>query len=276
LFITAGLSAQRFTWTERPGGRAELRESGSTVLMVHHGEQLPPGVPEDRKRCCYVHPVYTPGGVALTDDFPKDHYHHHGLFWAWPQVKTGGQDYDFWLMRGVRPKLESFHKSADQRSAKATMSAVWMAGEKPLLRERSTIVARPASGNTRDVEVTLVVEALTEAVTLAGSRERGKGYGGVSFRFAPRADTVIRTSEGRIEKDEDLAPHAWAELEATYHGKRARLRITADSRNPGEPNVWCLRFYGFLGPSFPGPKPYTVEPGKPLTLRYLVTAADVP
>ncbi|MDR1269902.1 MAG: PmoA family protein, partial [Planctomycetaceae bacterium] len=35
---------------------------------------------------CYVHPLYGIDGEVLTDNAPKDHYHHHGVFWTWPHV----------------------------------------------------------------------------------------------------------------------------------------------------------------------------------------------
>jgi hypothetical protein len=59
------------------------------VFVYNYGMQLKPGVPEDRRRACYLHPVWTPGGTIVTDDFPADHYHHRGIFWAWPRVKVG-------------------------------------------------------------------------------------------------------------------------------------------------------------------------------------------
>jgi hypothetical protein len=63
-----------------------------------------------------------------------------------------------------------------------------------------------------------------------------------------------------------------------YQGKRAILRITPDPSDTGTPYQWCLRNYGFAGASFPGKTAstdaYTLEPGKPLTLRFQVTASD--
>jgi hypothetical protein len=67
-------------------------------------------------------------------------------------------------------------------------------------------------------------------------------------------------------------------MEATYNGKRAVLRITSDPANPQAPHQWCLRKYGFIGAAFPGRsdavQSYTIEPGKPLVLRFRVTVAD--
>ena len=57
-----------------------------------------------------------------------------------------------------------------------------------------------------------------------------------------------------------------------HHGGRlAGARITIDSANPGYPNGWCLRNYGFLGVNFPGLDYYTLAPGTPLVMRFRVT-----
>jgi hypothetical protein len=274
LLMAAALFAQRFAWKELPGGRLELNENGSPVMVVNYEEQHAAGAPEHLRRCCYVHPLYTPGGVAVTDDFPRDHYHHRGLFWGWPQVKTAAGEYDIWLLRGIKPKLERIVKREGGDLGTIVLSAVWAAGDRRLMRETATYIAHPSESGARDLTAIIVLEAHGEPVTLGGSRERGKAYGGLNVRFAPRTETAIRTSEGELKRDEDLVPHAWAEMTANYGGRRARVRVTADPGNPGEPNVWCLRFYGFIGPSFPGQKPFTVEPGKPLRLGYRITVAD--
>jgi hypothetical protein len=155
----------------------------------------------------------------------------------------------------------------------------WYAAGQRVVREIVEIVVHPSQGPARRLDFTLEWEALKDPVTLRGSQEEGKSYGGFSARFAPRDNTVIRTSEGLAEKDEDLVRHHWAELEAVYQGRRAVLRITPDPSNPGAPYQWCLRRYGFVGASFPGRTPdsngFTLEPGRPLRLRFSVTASDV-
>ena len=118
----------------------------------------------------------------------------------------------------------------------------------------------------------------TLRLTLRGSRESGKSYGGFSARFAPSEDTVVRADDQTLAKDKDLTPRRWAELEGVYGGKRAVLRITPDASNPGVPYQGCLRKYGFVGASFPGQTAtedgYTLHPGKPLALKFLVRVSD--
>jgi hypothetical protein len=143
------------------------------------------------------------------------------------------------------------------------------------VKETVEIVTHPARSNRRELDFTLSIEALGQPVQIAGQQD-GKGYGGFCIRYADREDTVVRTDAGREAKDTNLVPHPWAELEGTFGGRRAGARIDIDPANPGFPNGWCLRHYGFLGVNFPGLKPYTLEPGKPVILKYRVTVNAAP
>jgi hypothetical protein len=268
LFAISLPALAQMAWRDIGQGRLQLTDRGKPVLVYNYGPQLAPGAPEDRRRCCYVSPLYTPGGVVVTDDFPKDHYHHRGLFWAWPHVDTPSGKYDLWMLKGVEPR---FVKWLEQKPGLLRVENGWFAGDKQIVRE--TVALHVDKDRIIHVEITL--EALGQPVTLTGSLEEGKGYGGLSVRFAPRQDTVIRTNNGVAAKDEDLVPHTWAELEGTYQGHRAVLRITPDPANPGEPNPWCLRAYGFIGASYPARTPRVIDPGRPLRLSYRVSVADI-
>ena len=263
--------AQGFAWKDSGDGRMELREGGKLALAYNYGAQLKAGAPEEKRRCCYIFPVYTPGGVSMLDDFPQDHWHHRGLFWSWPVVETEGKKYDIWMMFTAK------HRAAGPVSVGGGMlraSNIWEAGGKDIVKEDLRLTVLPAVGTTREMDVELTWEALGAPVTLRGSAEAGKSYGGLSTRFAAREGTVLRADGSVIAKDEDLVPHKWAELEGTYGGKRVVLRITAETALQ-----WCLRNYGFVGASFPGRTPtvdgYTLERGKPLTLKFRVAVKDL-
>lgn len=274
------LAAAQISMTDHPGGRLELKDGGQTALIYNYGPQLKPGAPEDRRRCCYVFPVYTPAGVSMLDDFPKDHYHHHGVFWAWPVVETPAGKYDLWMYKGVEHRFEKWI-SQEVKPRKATLVAAnsWVAAGRKIVDETVRLTLLPARGKARSFEVELTLKAVDQPVTLRGSQEKGKSYGGFSARFAPREATSLASAEGPVAKDEDLVPHQWAELTAAYGGKKAALRITPDPKNPGAPYQWCLRNYGFVGASFPGrtdnANGFTLQPGKPLRLKFTVTATDV-
>jgi hypothetical protein len=266
LLIAVPAFAGEFRWVEKSASQLELTENGRTVFVYNHGKG---------RECCYLHPLVSPGGVTLTDDGPADHPHHRGLFWAWPVVESGGQRYDSWLLKGIEHRSEG-HSTSVMDSAGAHLKAAhsWVAGGRTVLRDTVAVTARPARGGVRMIEILLTLEATDGPVALAGAPEQNKGYGGLSARFAPRTGTVLRSSDGPVPKDEDHGAHRWAELEGTFAGGRAALRLTASPANPGAPNHWCLRHYGFAGANFPGVDPVRLEPGKPVTLRYEIRVAD--
>ena len=45
-----------------------------------------------------MHPVFTPNGRIVTDDYPDDHPHQHGIFFAWTKTEFEGRHPDFWNM----------------------------------------------------------------------------------------------------------------------------------------------------------------------------------
>lgn len=279
---TVLLAASPFAWREAPGGQWELTENGRAVLTYNAGIRHDPKAPADRARCCYIYPAYTPAGVNPLDDFPRDHWHHRGLHWAWSVVEIEGKRHDLWMFRGIRHVTEPpVHAEAAEGKATLRVSNVWVtdAGE-AVVREQVSLEVLPARDAAREIEFTLTMEALGVPVTLRGDPAPGKSYGGFNARFAPRTETVIRTNRGVLaQENDDLTHYEWAEMEAIYNGRRAALRITADPANPLAPHQWCLRKYGYVGASFPGRTEtidgYTLEKGKPVTLRFRVRLSDV-
>jgi hypothetical protein len=230
---------------------------------------LQEGVKEEYRRSSYLHPVYAPGGVILSDDFPVDHPHHRGLFWSWPIVKFDGQTYDVWAVRGMHQRFVRW-RSRRLMADRAVLAVEngWFAGERKAVKELVELTAFCAQGGRRRFDVKLTFEAVDSPVEFSGRED--KGYGGFGLRFASRTETVLRSERGIEPKDTDHVRHPWAELEAVFAGRRAGARIENDPANPASPPEWCVRHYGYLSPSFPGVAPVTLKRGRPLALRYRV------
>lgn len=75
-----------------------LQSGENSVLNYFHGENdLPDGLDERYKRGGYIHPVFSPNGVILTNHLNVDlHPHHSGIWSAWTNTEFEGRTPDFW------------------------------------------------------------------------------------------------------------------------------------------------------------------------------------
>ncbi|MBI5394594.1 MAG: PmoA family protein [Verrucomicrobia bacterium] len=251
----------------------QLTENNRPVLAYTYAMQLKDGVPEKYRRACYVHPIHDLDGVLLTDDFPKDHYHHRGLFWTWPNVKSPSMEkaLDLWGLAGMGQR---FHRALGREVgpvfARLGVSTGWYVGERKIVDETAWLTVFRADETGRAMDVDLTLEATKEPVTIGG-REK-KGYGGFTLRFAPRTETVLWTPNGKLPKDADHDHFPWADLSAKLAGGTgvSGAAIFDHAQNPGFPNTWCLRHYGVISPTYPGEGTHEIKPGQPLRLRYRV------
>jgi Family of unknown function (DUF6807) len=272
-----GAAEPGFAFHEITPASLELTENGKPVFVYNFGGILANGAPETMRRSCYVHPVYAPDGTVLTDDFNKDHRHHRGIFWAWEVVSYDGKTNDVWTVKGFRQKFVRWKaRETNGSEAKLSVENGWYDGAHKFVKEDVDIVAHPTENDRRVLDFTLRFEAVDQPVTIVGTPDQHKGYGGFAFRTAPRdggaAKTVILTDQGVSEKDGVMARHPWAEIVGSFQGKKESIRIEDDPSNPGYPkNGWLMRHsFALLNPSYPGLDPVTLEPGKPLVLKYRV------
>lgn len=248
------------------------------VLAYNHGVITKESVPETdhrRSRSCYVHPVYGLGGEVLTDDFPRDHYHHHGIFWTWPHVGVDGQEHDLWAGNTIR---QQFVRRLDCRSgpvaAVVGMENGWFVGDKKVMIERVWITAHKVAAETRALDIQLVFIPTDKPVTLWGAA--GKSYGGLTMRFCPptRRDpaTVVTVQEGVTDVDLSESFQPWADYTSKLSGHDAPsgASVFIGPDHPDYPPMWLLRHYGPLCVGWPGVTAQTFEPGKPIRLNYRI------
>lgn len=263
-----------FTFTDdKAAGRITLREGDTPVLTYNYGMQLESGVDEKYRRACYVHPLYDLDGKPLTEDFPKDHYHHRGMFWTWPIVKVRGKDTQTW--HPANPSLIQHFARWIKREATdnhATLSAAveWKLDDtETVAHETITLNVHPAGAVGRAIDVTLTLEAVGGPMTLRGQTDHNKGYGGMSLRGAPPFKGATVYADGKhVERDSDRQHFHWADLSNAQRG----MALFAHPDHPDYPPAWVTRtsYAGFLNVAWPGNTTCTLEPGKPITLKYRV------
>jgi len=248
-----------------------LTEGGRPVLVYNHGVLSQAGVPADRARSTYVHPLFGLDGEVLTDDFPKDHYHHRGLFWAWPHVRVGTNHFDLWLLNGIEQRFERWlAREAGPGGAVLGIENGWYASNRKVMQERVWLRVFPATGGSRAVDVELVLTPLNQPIALAGAE--GKSYGGLTLRFAPRTNTVITTPLGNTDADLPMTRLPWADLTATYPDapSASGAAIFIAPNHPDYPPMWLTRHYGVLCVGWPGIEAKEFPAGEPIRCRYRV------
>ncbi|MFA6563998.1 MAG: DUF6807 family protein [Verrucomicrobiia bacterium] len=260
-----------FRWTEQPGGKLELTEAGKPVLVFNHGLQLKEGVKEQFRRADYFHPIYDLDGVIITEDFPKDHFHHRGLFWGWPEVTVGVKTYDPWACVGIQQRFKRW--LARETKADCAVLGVengWFLGDESVIRETVEARVHRRSDTGRALDVTVTLEAEKEPVNMRGRHDGNKGYGGFTLRVAPRRDASVSLPTGRIEKDAVQVKALWADYSAKFGTGEAvsGVAIFDHPKNPTHPTTWMTRYYGVLNPTWPALQTAKLEPGRPVTLRY--------
>lgn len=82
----------------RAEGKITARVGEHVVLSFQEEKSTPPDpkIEELYRRGGYIHPVFSPSGTLVTGDYPPDHYHHHGIWFAWVKTAYEGRSPDFW------------------------------------------------------------------------------------------------------------------------------------------------------------------------------------
>lgn len=271
-------------------GAFTLEESPATVTVLEDGApvmvyqalpgELPRLVAERYRRGCYIHPLYGLDGEVMTEDFPWDHRHHRGLFWAWPDSIVGGRKMDVWTLDDSRQVFVRWvEKSADAEKARLVAESHWVfddAPDKPLVRETAEMVVHAKSGDTRAMDLVLTFENIgSETITIRGATTDNKGYGGLCYRpDSARKPMHFLAAKGPETEDILELASPWADVSfavAPDADKQSGLAIFQHPSLPGYPHPgWIFRHYGFLGQSWPHTTPYDLAPGAAITLKYRV------
>lgn len=231
-------------------------------------------------RAGYVHPLYGLEGQTLTEDFPKDHRHHRGIFWAWHQVRVGDKPIgDPWLCQDFQWDVVSTRITRQEQSIALHADVRWKSplyvdntGQPiPIVREQTTITAFQQEPSFRCIDFQISLLALVDDVWIGGSDDR-KGYGGFSPRIELRPDQTFRSSAGKLQPTlgaMDVGP--WVNISDNHWG----ITIISHVENPGSPQQWILRSKRSMqNPVYPGRTPVMLSTVASRTLRYRLVVND--
>lgn len=225
-------------------------------------------------RANYVHPLYDLDGEMITEDFPSDHGHHRGVFWAWHQVLVGDKSLgDAWACENFQWDVQNAHVVTDEKRATIRATTLWKSPDLvssdgqliACVREQATIVVHAVEANVRWIDFNLEFLALVDEVRIGGSDD-DKGYGGFSPRIKLTDDVQFIGTTGPIEPQVTAVQAGpWVDV----GNKQCGVVILAHPSNPGHPQPWILRgSRSMQNPAYPGRQPVSLSQTEPLRLRY--------
>ncbi len=236
-------------------------------------------------RANYIHPLYSLDGSVLTEDFPPDHPHQRGIFWAWHQLYLSGKRIgDGWETKDINWKVDTLFtfESASQDTPVGIYPTVYwqsdlvknQAGENiNLIEEQTQILVYPKQDDYRLIQITIQLLALHDDMMLGGA-ENEKGYGGFSVRMRLPEGTKFSGSKGTVIPD-NLPVHAgnWIDIsgQLELENELSGITILQHPDNPGFPGPWILREKKSMQNAvfpYPGKKLIPFPTDSPITLKY--------
>jgi hypothetical protein len=107
--LPSQLTAADPTVTAKRIGKQIVFTAGDREVLHYQAEpgEFPrANIKEAYRRGGYLHPIYTPAGRLVTDDFPSNHIHHHGIWMPWTKTEFEGRTPDFWNMGDGKGRVE--------------------------------------------------------------------------------------------------------------------------------------------------------------------------
>lgn len=260
-----------------------ITEKGKEVMFY---QITPRSLDGKYTRCNYFHPVWDLTGNIITEDFPADHLHHRGIFWAWHQILLDGKSVgDLWALEDILQEVEDVeYKILNSGAARLQTRVIWSStagrqGGDPLrlIRENLTLHIHPEKNNYRRMDFEIALQSFHKNVMMGGSND-DKGYSGFSVRMVLPPDVRFDGPDGRVEPlvNQVESPgfiNVTGTLPST--GKMVGVTIVDHPQNPMYPQKWILRSRNSMqNAAYPGREPVVVPYDQPLILRYTVLIHD--
>ncbi len=228
-------------------------------------------------RCNYLHPLYGLDSNRLTEDFPVDHLHHRGIFWAWHQILIDGKPVsDGWELKNFQQKVTNFeYKLQKEVGVVSTTvewkSPLWKEGNESYLKEITRMWIYPHADNYRRIDFEISLKPLVDRLSIGGSDDE-KGYSGFSVRLKLPKDVSFSGKNGAVEPL-NTAVDAGNIMKIAgsllKEGKKGGVVIWSNPQNPAPNASWILRKKASMqNAAFPGRNPVAIPFDKPLVLKY--------
>jgi hypothetical protein len=260
-----------------------FRVSDKDAIRYNYGRIEPPANIEPiYARSGYIHPVWSPSGRELSNDFSPNHKHHHGIWMPWTKTEFEGRAVDFWNQGEGQGTVECV--GVDKK-----VSGPVFGGFKA--RQRFLDLKAPGGTKTALDEVWEVkVYALEKCflvdfvstqtcATASPLQLKEYRYGGFGFRgsgeWEGKDGVEFLTSEGKTRLEGHGTKARWCEVHGKVKGEAAGIAFLCHPSNFRFPQNMRIHpdepFFNFA-PCQAGD--FQIVPGKPYVSRYRLCLHD--
>ncbi|MDB4632085.1 PmoA family protein [bacterium] len=235
------------------GKSLKFQIGGKPVFSYNHQIIDPPmGIERVYRRSGYIHPIYSPNGKRVTDDFSDDHAHQHGVFFAFVKAKTNETVVDFWNQHLKKGDVEHARiVSIDEKEeiAKVQLNHVaFRHAEKPDLKQKN-----------KETQLVKKQRVFSETWTLSASKQldcfvielksqiknvtpktvviQKNHYGSFGIRGArewrkPNESKLqFSTGTGKKRKNGNQSPEQWAAMTGMVDHQRCGVAVICSQKN---------------------------------------------
>jgi hypothetical protein len=277
IFIPDFALAQKLS-VEKTSQGVLVKEGHDKVLFF---QQQTKSLDNAFPRADYIHPLYGLAGQELTEDFPRDHPHHRGIFWTWHQVIIDDKHVgDAWACDQFSWDVQSVtHDVSPNGLLNLNAETYWKSplwlnkkgNEEPFLRENTTVSIHPKKMNYRVIDFEISLLALTPHLKIGGSDDE-KGYSGFSVRMKLPEDITFHSGAGAVTPTTNaIEAGPWMQMEGSLTDKvqKSGIVMISHSDNPTYPEPWILRNKNSMqNVVYPGRHPTEISDKTPTILRY--------
>jgi hypothetical protein len=284
LLLALALPAAAEVRATRDGKQLVFRSGEKEILryQAEPGEFPRPDIKEIFRRGGYIQSIHTPAGKLVTDDFPPNHVHHHGVWSPWTRTEFQGRKPDFWNMgegtgRVDFVAIDDLWEKDGRAGFKARHRFVDMTAnpEVVALLETWELVVS-SSGKAHLIDLTITQTCAGDSPLKLPEYH----YGGLGFRgnraWDGAANCRFLTASGITDREKvNSAREPWCWVGGEVEGSTCGVAILCHPENfrapqpirahPTEP-FFCY------APQQAGAM--SIEPGQPYTARYRLIVAD--
>lgn len=259
------------------GKHLNVKVGGKPVLTYNHALiEAPKRDQAYYDKSGYIHPLYTPSGKIITDDFNPNHAHQHGIMFSWRKILFDGRENNGWDQKSQLGKVE--HNQINSFTGGPVFGSFITTIEHiDLTKKEGPVTMLKETWQVRvfDLEDQFLfdINSVQNCATDKPVTIEKVHYGGMTIRghadWHDNHQYNYLTSESKNKENGNQSRPHWVEMYGPLAGETAGVTILSHPGNFRFPQPVRLH------PSMPyfcfavaAADAFAIEPGKPYLSRY--------